>query len=92
MSEEVKNNPENKIQEENKNKIIEEKPTEEPKQENKDNQNQTKNEIDNMPLNSTWIFWYASRKEKDHHIPYADRLTKIAEFNTLQVFSNIIYT
>lgn len=39
-----------------------------------------------MPLNSTWIFWYASRKEKDHHIPYSDRLTKIAEFNNLQDF------
>ena len=35
-----------------------------------------------MPLNS----WYASRKEKDHHIPYSDRLTKIAEFNNLQDF------
>ena len=39
-----------------------------------------------MPLNSTWTFWYASRKEKDHHIPYSDRLTKIAEFNNLQDF------
>ena len=78
MSEEVKNNNENKIEEENKNKIIEN-PPEEPKQENK-------NIIENMPLNSTWIFWYASRKEKDHHIPYSERLTKIAEFNTLQDF------
>ena len=41
---------------------------------------------ENMPLNSTWTFWYASRKEKDHHIPYCDRLKKIAEFNTLQDF------
>ena len=39
-----------------------------------------------MPLNSTWTFWYASRKEKDHHMPYCDRLKKIAEFNTLQDF------
>ena len=44
------------------------------------------NKIENMPLNSTWTFWYASRKEKDHHIPYCDRLKKIAEFNTLQDF------
>ena len=44
------------------------------------------NIIENMPLNSTWTFWYASRKEKDHHIPYSDRLTKIAEFNNLQDF------
>ena len=44
------------------------------------------NNIENMPLNSTWTFWYASRKEKDHHIPYCDRLKKIAEFNTMQDF------
>ena len=46
---------------------------------------QKTNEIP-LPLNSTWTFWYASRKEKDHHIPYSDRLTKIAEFSTLQDF------
>ena len=46
---------------------------------------QKNNEIP-LPLNSTWTFWYASRKEKDHHIPYSDRLTKIAEFSTLQDF------
>ena len=43
-------------------------------------------ELENLPLNSTWTFWYASRKEKDHHIPYSDRLTKIAEFNNLKDF------
>ena len=48
--------------------------------------NSKSNKIENMPLNCTWTFWYASRKEKDHHIPYSDRLTKIAEFNNLQDF------
>ena len=43
-------------------------------------------ETEKIPLNSTWTFWYASRKEKDHHIPYSDRLTKIADFNNLQDF------
>jgi translation initiation factor 4E len=77
MSEDVKNIPENKKEDEkieNQNKIIE------------GESGENKLIGDNMPLNSTWIFWYASRKEKDHHIPYCDRLTKIAEFNTLQDF------
>jgi translation initiation factor 4E len=39
-----------------------------------------------LKLNSTWIFWYASRKEKDHSIPYNERLTNIAEFSTLDEF------
>ena len=77
MSEDVKNIPENKKEDEkieNQNKIIE-------------GESGDKKLIgDNMPLNSTWIFWYASRKEKDHHIPYCERLIKIAEFNTLQDF------
>ena len=79
MSEEPKKEPENKIEEskqpEAKNEIQE--------------PNQTKeNEIkeEPLPLNCTWTFWYASRKEKDHHIPYSDRLTKIAEFSTIQDF------
>jgi len=59
---------------------IEENKNTEPNQDPKEN-----NEIP-LPLNSTWTFWYASRKEKDHHIPYSDRLTKIAEFSTLQDF------
>ena len=63
---------------------------EEPKiEENKNtepNQDLQKNNEIPLPLNSTWTFWYASRKEKDHHIPYSDRLTKIAEFSTLQDF------
>ena len=48
--------------------------------------NKESSKIDNYPLNSAWTFWYASRKEKDHHIPYSDRLTKIAEFNNLKDF------
>ena len=39
-----------------------------------------------MPLNSTLIFWYDSRKEKDHHIPYSGLLIKIAEFNNLNFY------
>ena len=50
------------------------------------NNDKAKDIIENIPLNSTWTFWYASRKEKDHHIPYSDRLIKIAEFNNLQDF------
>ena len=75
MSEEDKKQSEK----ENPNKIEESKVSEENK--NKDN-----SQIENIPLNCTWTFWYASRKEKDHHIPYSDRLTKIAEFNNLQDF------
>ena len=66
--------------------------TEEEKTENKNTiaeESKTSESIsteEKMPLNSTWTFWYASRKEKDHHIPYSDRLTKIAEFNNLQDF------
>ena len=37
-------------------------------------------------LNSKWLFWYISRKEKDHEIPYSDRLKKIAEFTTIEEF------
>jgi translation initiation factor 4E len=46
------------------------------------------NEIlsNNHPLNSTWNFWYASRKEKDHSIPYGDRLINIATFDTMESF------
>jgi translation initiation factor 4E len=39
-----------------------------------------------LKLNSVWVFWYASRKEKHHHIPYGERLMNIAEFNTLEDF------
>lgn len=39
-----------------------------------------------MKLNSEWTFWYASRKEKDHHIPYEARLTEISSFSTLEDF------
>ena len=75
-----------KDEKQNENKI------EEPKKEEKENTDSIPNPNKNneipgpLPLNSTWTFWYASRKEKDHHIPYSDRLTKIAEFSTLQDF------
>ena len=76
MSEEDKKEIENKINE----------PKKEP-QKNVENPSPNKKEEDPpLPLNSTWTFWYASRKEKDHHIPYSDRLTKIAEFSTVQDF------
>ena len=79
MSEEDKKEPENKI--------LDPKPEEKKKNPIQDtNQNQIKENPEPLPLNSTWTFWYASRKEKDHHIPYSDRLTKIAEFSTLQDF------
>lgn len=39
-----------------------------------------------MKLNSEWTFWYASRKEKDHHIPYEARLIEISSFSTLEDF------
>ena len=79
MSEEDKKEPENKI--------LDPKPEEKKKNPIQDtNQNQIKENPEPLPLNSTWTFWYASRKEKDHHIPYSDRLTKIAEFNTVQDF------
>ena len=39
-----------------------------------------------VPLNSTWTFWYASRKEQDHHIIYDERITKLSEFNDLKSF------
>ena len=79
MSEEPKKEPENKIEE-----------SKQPEEKNEIQEpNQTKeNEIkeEPLPLNCTWTFWYASRKEKDHHLPYSDRLTKIAEFSTIQDF------
>lgn len=37
-------------------------------------------------LNSTWVFWYASRREEDHHIEYGERLKALAEFDTLEDF------
>ena len=78
MSEEDIKEPENKI--------LDPKPEEKKEPIPDTNQNQIKENPEPLPLNSTWTFWYASRKEKDHHIPYSDRLTKIAEFSTLQDF------
>jgi len=53
----------------------------------------TNNNLDNKTflnsnhnLNSKWCFWYISRKEKDHKIPYSERLKKIAEFASLEEF------
>ena len=82
MSMEINKNPSDKKAEEKEetSKIIENQPKEDTKKE------EPIENIENMPLNSSWTFWYASRKEKDHHIPYSERLTKIAEFNTLQDF------
>ena len=40
-------------------------------------------------LNSEWSFWYTSRKEKDHHIPYDARLTEVYTFNTMEEFFNV---
>ena len=71
---------EDKKENETENKIVDKKDSEQ----NQSTNNQT--ELEKMTLNCSWTFWYASRKEKDHHIPYSDRLTKIAEFSTLQDF------
>lgn len=51
-------------------------------------QSQSQSSINNLSLklNSTWNFWYASRKEQDHHIPYSERLVNIGEFSTLEDF------
>ena len=48
------------------------------------NNDQIKDE--DKKLNCEWTFWYASRKEKDRHIPYENRLTEIYSFNTLKDF------
>lgn len=37
-------------------------------------------------LNSSWVFWYISRKEKDHNTPYEERLKKISSISTLEEF------
>lgn len=47
----------------------------------------TKNALNSYhKLNSKWCFWYISRKEKDHKIPYSERMKKIAEFISLEEF------
>lgn len=47
----------------------------------------TKNTLNSVHmLNSKWCFWYISRKEKDHKIPYGERMKKIAEFVSLEEF------
>ena len=78
MKEEDKNENENKIEEPNKSSST--------NKDTENNQNKSTENTPPLPLNCTWTFWYASRKEKDHHIPYSDRLTNIAEFSTLQDF------
>lgn len=42
--------------------------------------------VPHVPLNSIWVFWFASRKEQDHHIIYDERLKKLSEFNDLKTF------
>ncbi len=37
-------------------------------------------------LNSNWVFWYISRKEKIHTVPYEERLKQITTFSTLEDF------
>ena len=71
---------------ENENKIEEPNKSSSTNKDTENNQNKSTENTPPLPLNCTWTFWYASRKEKDHHIPYSDRLTKIAEFSTLQDF------
>jgi len=39
-------------------------------------------------LNSLWSYWYISRKEKDHNIPYVDRIKHIG--NTLKIFNSLL--
>ncbi len=61
---------------------------------NLDNSNKDQNNITNKTfvlnanhkLNSKWCFWYISRKEKDHNIPYSERMKKIAEISSLEEF------
>lgn len=42
-----------------------------------------------IPLNSKWNFWYASRKEQDHHIIYDERLKKVSEVEDLKTFFHV---
>lgn len=51
---------------------------------NKDNLAHDSNAI--HKLNSPWSFWYASRKIKDHSIPYSNRLKRFAEFTSVEDF------
>ena len=50
------------------------------------NNTKTSKEQKIAPLNSTWTFWFASRKEQDHHIIYDERLKSVCEFSDLQSF------
>ena len=43
-------------------------------------------QIPDKKLNCEWTFFYASRKEKDHHIPYEQRIEEIFSFSTLKEF------
>lgn len=55
--------------------------------EQKESTNFVKNSLNSFhKLNSKWCFWYISRKEKDHKIPYSERMRKIAEFSNLEEF------
>ena len=37
-------------------------------------------------LNSEWVFWYASRKERQVDFPYNERLMKIGSFSNIEDF------
>ena len=57
---------------------------------NNNNSNNTITTIEKpIPLNSIWNFWYASRKEQDHHIIYDERLKKISEIPDLKTFFHV---
>ena len=44
-----------------------------------------------IKLNSTWMFWYASRKKEDHSIPYDKRLQPVIEIDSLNEFIRSYY-
>ena len=56
--------------------------------ETKNEPEKEKESVEDKKLNCTWTFWYASRKEKDRHIPYEQRLIEIFSFSTLKEFFN----
>ena len=56
--------------------------------ENLQGNNESKTTNDEHKLQSTWVFWFVSRKQKDHSIPYEDRLKKFGEINSIEIFMN----
>ena len=49
------------------------------------------NKIENMPLNSTWTFWYASRKRKTIIYLIVIDLKKLQSLTLYKIFLNITY-